>query len=41
MILTIINEIRLNKTVHIEEVLFSLKEEKVKFKDSRNIRIQE
>ena len=40
MVLTIINEIRLNKTVHIEEVLFSLKVEKVKFKDGRNIRIQ-
>ena len=41
MVLTIITEIRLNKTVHIEEVLFSLKVEEVKFKDGRNIRIQE
>ena len=38
---TIINEIRLSAIVHIEGVLFGLKEKKVKFKDGRKIRIQD
>ena len=38
---TIINETGLNEIVHIEGVVFDLKEEKVKFKDGREIRIQE
>ena len=38
---TIINETGLNEIVHIEGVVFDLKEEKVKFKDGRDIRIQE
>ena len=36
-ILTIINETGLNEIVHIEGVVFDLKEEKVKFKDGREI----
>ena len=39
--MTIINETALNEIVHIEGVAFDLKEEKVKFKDGREIRIQE
>ena len=38
---TIINETGLNEIVHIEGVAFDLKEEKVKIKDGREIRIQE
>ena len=38
---TIINETGLNEIVHIEGVVSDLKEEKVKFKDGRKIRIQE
>ena len=38
---TIINETGLNEITHIEGILFDLKEEKVKFKDGRGIRIQE
>ena len=38
---TIINEIWLNAIVHIEGVVFGLKEEKVKFKDSSKIKIRE
>ena len=37
----IINETVLHEIVHKEGVLFDLKEEKVKFKDGREIRIQE
>ena len=33
----IINETGLNEIVHIEGVVFDLKEEKVKFKDGREI----
>ena len=38
-ILTFINEVDLNETVHV--VPFDLKEEKLKFKDARKIRIRE
>ena len=38
---TIINEKGLNEIVHIEGVVLDLKEGKVKFKDGREIRIQE
>ena len=38
---TIINERGLNEIVHIEGVVLDLKEGKVKFKDGREIRIQE
>ena len=40
-ILTFINEVDLNETVHVEGVPFDLKEEKLKFKDARKIRIRE
>ena len=40
-ILTFINEVDLNETVHVDGVPFDLKEEKLKFKYARKIRIRE
>ena len=40
-ILTFINEVDLNEIVHVEGVPFDLKEEKLKFKYARKIRIRE